>query len=126
RRWRLLGRQWTTLRAQRNATGAVVPRRWMRAGAILHGGRPYLWLPEGAYRLLLRGRAAGGADVPVVAAEILARPWSGRIGGRIPARESVLVGVADFTAIELAAGAQVEFVVPRALSLASGDDVPFE
>src|SRR5882672_5750612 len=127
RRWRVLGRQWLTPRGRRNATGEVVVRRRSPAGTVLHGGRPYLWLPEAPYALAICGRAAAGSpDAPAIAVEIIARPWSGRLGSRVPARESVLIGTADFTGAELAAGALTEFIVPRELSLESGDDVPFE
>jgi hypothetical protein len=127
RRWRLLGRQWLTPRGRRVADGTVVFHRRAPVGTVLHGGRPYLWLPEAVYRLKVRGRAVARAPgAPAVAVEIVARPWSGRSGTRVPARESVLIGATDFTGAELMAASSVEFVVPRELSLESGDDVPFE
>lgn len=129
RRWRLLGRQWLTPRARRNAAGMVIVPALAPPGTIADSGRPFLWLPEGPYRLDLRGRATAPRhpDEPVVAVEIGARPLSGRLALATGRRETVLVGAADFTARELADDvASVTFAVTRELSLDGGDDVPFE
>lgn len=128
RRWRLLGRQWTTLRARCTASGGVLVPRAATGGTVLHGGRPFLWLPEGRYRLDLRGRGDRPRypAAPVVAVEITAHPLSARSGEIGARRDSVLVGAADFTASELAGGAAAFFTVPRGLSLDGGEDAPFE
>lgn len=129
RRWRLLGRQWPSLRARRTTPGGITAARGVPAGTILQGGRPYLWLPEGSYRLDLSGRAAAPrhSDAPVVAVEVTAHPLSHRSGEIGARRDSVLIGAADFTAGELAAGTgTLAFAVPRELGLDGGEDVPFQ
>ena len=127
--WRLLGRLQSNSLACRDPSGNVNVSRWAPAGVILQGGRPYLRLGEGRYRLTLGGRAGRmrSGDRPVVAVEVSGRPGAIRSEGARERRDTVSIASARFTAQALAnATAFIEFAIPLALSLEGGEDVPIE
>jgi hypothetical protein len=98
------------------ANGAVeVLAREMRY-FVLHG--PYWRLPQGQYRLRLRGWA-GAAAMPVLGLPVL--------GMEVLAQNRVLVAWRDITAAELAGGdVELDFPIPAELAVDCGADAPFE
>jgi len=122
RRWRLMGRQRLMWRARRDRAGRVRIRRWPVPGTALHGSLPILSLPEGTYRLAVQGRTIPRRDdVPALAVEVIARPWSGRSETE---RDRIRLCAADFTSAELASGGVIQFCVPADFAIESGDHVP--
>jgi hypothetical protein len=107
------------------------PRVWRMLGR-LDGGRPFLQLPAGHYRLEIRGAAAAPrrAGQPVLGVEITARRrwqdspwWSWNSLLRRP-RGGVQLGWRDFTSAELCCGAaSFDFEVPTELALEGGQDI---
>jgi hypothetical protein len=134
RRWRMLGRLEKTRIGKSNAEGITV-RRSARAGCVLDGGRPFLQLPQGRYRIGFRcdtGRPIMPAQ-PVLGVEVTAqRRWQygsssrwRRLLGR-PGISKVQVAWRDFTALQLPAGlGSVDFTVPPELSIEGGQEVVF-
>jgi hypothetical protein len=132
RMWRMLGRLEESIIARRTALGIAVPR-WARAGCLLDGGRPFLQLPAGSYRLGFRcdvGTPRTAAR-PVLRVEITARRrWQDGDRGRwypLPRRPQsggIPLIRRDFTAEELCSGAgSIDVTVPRELSLEGGGEV---
>jgi hypothetical protein len=107
------------------------PRVWRMLGR-LDGGRPFLQLPAGHYRLEIRGAAAAPrkAGQPVLGVEITARRrwqdgpwWSWNSLLRRP-RGGVQLAWRDFTSAELCCGAaSFDFEVPTELALEGGQDI---
>ena len=107
------------------------PRVWRMLGRI-DGGRPFLQLPAGHYRLEIRGAAAPPrrAGQPVLGVEITARrrwqdspwwSWNSLLGRP---RGGVQLGWRDFTSAELCCGAaSFDFEVPTELALEGGQDI---
>ena len=136
RRWRLLGRLWRTELATSDRTGTVTPRLPGRASILACGGRPHLRLPEGHYRLTVRGTAgvARLPDRPIAAVEIAGlrdwpRPWNRHAAWRreTPAGERFALASAEFTTDALAADtAAIDFAVPYEASLEADSDTWFE
>src|SRR6266436_3151755 len=71
--WRMLGRLEKTAIGKRTGEGVTV-RRANRAGCVLDGGRPFLQLPGGRYRLSFACRAAipRMPSQPVLGVEVVA------------------------------------------------------
>jgi hypothetical protein len=136
REWRLLGRLSKTLLGKRHPMGGIATSLPLYTGCILCGGRPYLHLPEGSYRLVLRGAALGRRHRagPIVGVEVIAlkgwrEGWSLRAAWsrETPAKERILLARRDFTAAELDAGpGEVDFAVTASLSLDADEDSWFE
>src|SRR5262249_7222580 len=105
--WRMLGRLEKTAIGRRTRNGVTV-RRIMPAGRLLEGGRPYLQLPQGDYRLTF------DCDIgiprmpsqPVLGVEVVAwrrwhdrRAWNwGSLVGLPPPINGVQQAWRDFTA----------------------------
>jgi hypothetical protein len=134
RRWRLLGRLERTFIGKRTAEGVRV-RQSARPGSLLDGGRPFLQLPRGRYRLIFRC-AVGAARMPsqpVLAVEALAlRRWQDSLSQtwRLPFGMSRNGGTrqawADFTESQLHGGSgSLDFTVPAELGLEGAQEVLF-
>jgi hypothetical protein len=134
RRWRLLGRLERSLIAKHTADGVTI-RQAARPGPFLDGGRPFLQLPRGRYRLSFRC-VVGTARMPsqpVLGVEVLAsrrwregRFWDWRPLVGMSPQSGIQQSVADFTEMELQHGCgSVGFIVPAGLSLESGQEVLF-
>ena len=132
RTWRMLGRLEKGIIGRRSPKGMTV-RRGEPAGCMLDGGRPYLQLPAGHYRLAIRCDTPNPRmpAQPVLGVEIIARRrWQ---DGRWWRRNSlfgpsssgrVQLAWRDFTPAELAAGsAACDFEVPAELALQGGQDI---
>jgi hypothetical protein len=132
--WRLLGRLEKTSIGVCNEEGITV-RQQEQAGCLLEGGRPYLQLPNGHYRLDFR--CAVGlprmASQPVLGVEVVvwhrwrdSRPGNwGSLLGAAPRNEAQRAW-GDFTAAQLASGsASIDFTVPAELSYEAGEEVLF-
>jgi hypothetical protein len=134
RRWRLLGRLQKSWRGRRGGDGRVAIRRRVPAGCLLYGGWPYLRLPRGRYRLIVKARCRRPrrADRPVLSLAVLGqsrwlsqRRWMRLL--RRPEPGGVEETRREVTAGELAAGpVTLEFTVPTELSLEAGADAPFD
>ena len=108
------------------------PRMWRMLGR-LDGGRPFLQLPAGHYRLEIRGDAGTPrmAAQPVLGVEITARrrwqdgrwwSWNSLLG--LPPPGGVQLAWRDFTSAELSCGAaSFDFEVPTELALEGGQDI---
>jgi Polysaccharide biosynthesis enzyme WcbI len=132
--WRMLGRLEKTAIGKRTGEGVTV-RQADRAGCVLDGGRPFLQLPRGRYRLSFECRAGipRMASQPVLGVEVVARrrwrdgrswSWGSLLG--LPARGGVQQAWRDFTAPQLRCGSgSVDFTVPAELSLEGGQEVVF-
>ncbi len=108
------------------------PRMWRMLGR-LDGGRPFLQLPMGHYRLELRYDAGPPrmAAQPVLGVEITARrrwqdgrwwSWNSLLG--LPPSSAVQLAWRDFTGAELRCGtAAFDFEVPAELALEGGQDI---
>lgn len=127
--WRLLGRlqRWT---AGRYRNRALSVRRFEPAGCVLRGGRPYIQLAEGRYRVSLRCRASRPRQPgqPVIAIEAVGLrgrfPWDRRQNYMLesPAHDRLPLAAADFTAEELATGeASFDIDIPLAFAVETGD-----
>jgi hypothetical protein len=126
--WRMLGRLEKTAIGKHTGEGVAV-RRGERPGCVLDGGRPYLQLPAGHYRLTVRCAARNPqlASQPVMGVEVVAWPrwrddrswnWKPPLGAQQAWR--------DFNALELASGSgSIDFSVPAELSYESGEEVLF-
>jgi hypothetical protein len=113
-------------------TPAALPRIWRMLGR-LDGGRSFLQLPAGHYRLEIRGdgRPPRMAAEPVLGFEITARrrwqdgrwwSWNSLLGLRRSG--GVQLGWRDFTSAELYCGAaSFDFEVPAELALEGGQDI---
>jgi hypothetical protein len=132
--WRMLGRLEKAAIGKRTGEGVAV-RRADRPGCVLDGGRPFLQLPRGRYRLSFACRAGipRMASQPVLGVEIVARrrwrdgqswSWGSLLG--LPAKGGVQQAWRDFTALQLRSGfGSVDFIVPAELSLEGGQEVMF-
>jgi len=134
RAWRLLGRLQKSWRGRRTGGGSVKVWQIEPAGLLLYGGWPYLRLPRGRYRLMLRAQAGPPRQraAPVLAIEVLGQSrWRARHRLTLLARRPEPGGVRqawrEVTAEEIAAGpVAVDFAVPTEMALEAGADAPFE
>ena len=133
-RWRLLGRLQKSWLGRRAGDGGVSLWKSEPAGCVLFGGWPYLRLPRGQYRLIVRARSGRprATDCAVLGIEVfgqsrwLARRWPMRLARR-PETNGIVLGRRDIAAAEIAAGPiALDFAVPTDLSLDSGADAPFD
>jgi Polysaccharide biosynthesis enzyme WcbI len=138
RQWRLFGRC-VKGRIGRRDTEGVAVRHSDPPGCLLYGGRPWLQLPSGQYRLSFCCRAGPPRNVsePVLGVEVITRNRSFRVFAldRLPAIPSsiraayrgLMQARREFTAEEMAAErASLDFEVPPQLSCESEDEVTFE
>ena len=119
-------------RAENEETRPAPPRIWRMLGR-LDGGRTFLQLPVGYYRLEIRCGAGPPrmAAQPVLGVEITARrrwqdsrwwSWNSLLGLPPPGR--VQLAWRDFTAAELCCGAALfDFEVPTEMALEGGQDI---
>ena len=119
-------------RAENEETRPAPPRIWRMLGR-LDGGRTFLQLPVGYYRLEIRCGAGPPrmAAQPVLGVEITARrrwqdsrwwSWNSLLGLPPPGR--VQLAWRDFTAAELCCGAaSFDFEVPTEMALEGGQDI---
>jgi hypothetical protein len=133
--WRMLGRLEKTPIGSCALEGVTV-RGAERAGCVLEGGRPFLQLPGGHYRLSFECRAGVPrmASQPVLGVEVVARRrwrdgrdfrWGSLLG--VPPRGGVQQAWSDFTALQLRSGSgSLDFTVPAELSLEGGQEVLFD
>lgn len=134
RQWRMLGRLEKARIGARDRDGVVTVRRGEPAGCLLYGGWPYLRLPRGAYRLVLRARSGEPrfSGQPVLGIEIFGRSrW--RSGSRwsvlrpVPEPTGVPLSCRDVTAEEIASeAARLDFAVPAEMALEAGADAPVD
>src|SRR6516162_3624045 len=134
RRWRMLGRLERTAFGKCTRDGIPV-RRAKRAGCVLDGGRPFLQLPRGCYRLCFKCVAdiPRMASQPVLRVEVVARrrwqegrSWGWRSLLGLPVGGGLQQASRDFTATQLSSGSgSVDFAVPAELSLEGGQEVLF-
>jgi hypothetical protein len=113
-------------------TRPAPPRIWRMLGR-LDGGRSFLQLPAGHYRLEIRGDAGTPrmAAEPVLGVEITARrrwqddrwwSWNSLLG--LPPSSGVQLAWRDFNSAELRCGAaSFDFEVPAELALEGGQDI---
>jgi len=113
-------------------TRPAPPRIWRMLGR-LDGGRSFLQLPAGHYRLEIRGNAGTPrmAAEPVLEVEITARrrwqddrwwSWNSLLG--LPPSSGVQLAWSDFNSAELRCGAaSFDFEVPAELALEGGQDI---
>ena len=134
RQWRLLGRLQKTWLGRRRRDGSVGLRQIEPAGVVLFGGWPYLRLPGGVYRLMLRARCGPprAPGTPVLGVEVLGQSrWHSRRRLMRLARRPETAGEQqiwrEINAEEIAAGAvAVDFRVPIEMALEAGADAPFD
>ncbi len=134
RLWRLLGRLRKSWLGRRTGDGSVRVRQIEPAGVVLYGGLPYLRLPRGHYRLILRAWAGRPRlpGQPVLRVEVWGDSrWRSRRRLRLLLRRPETNGVQqarrDIGAEEIAAGAvAVDFAAPTEMSLEAGADAPFD
>ncbi|MBV8507138.1 MAG: hypothetical protein JOZ11_15190 [Alphaproteobacteria bacterium] len=110
----------------------VPPKMWRMLGR-LRGGRPFLQLPAGHYRVEIRGHVGTPrtAAEPVLGVEITARrrwqdsrwpAWNSLLG--LPPPGGTPLAWHDFTSTELSCGpASFDFEVPTELALEGGQDI---
>ena len=132
--WRLLGRLEKTWLGRREGDGSL--RVWSRepAGLLLYGGWPYVRLPGGYYRLIVRARCGKERrrDRSVLGIEVIGHSrWRSQRWQRLLARQPETDGVPlmrrEFTAGELRAGVlTLDVSVPTEFSLEAGADAPFD
>ena len=133
-RWRLLGRLNKTWLGRRRSSGEVAAWRHEPAGCLLYGGWPYLRLPGGRFRLIVRARCgeARRQERPVLGIAVFgASRWRSRRWPMLLARQPETNGIElaryEIGAEELAAGpVALDFAVPADLSLEAGADAPFD
>jgi hypothetical protein len=133
-RWRLLGRLDKTWIGRRTRGGDVAISRYEPAGCLLYGGWPYLRLPRGRFRLVVRARCeeAREPEWPVLGITVFgASRWRRRrwpmLLARRPETNGIELARREFGAEELRAGpAAIDFAVPAELSLEAGADAPFD
>jgi len=132
--WRMIGRLHKSWLGRRAGDGRVRVRRIAPAGVLLYGGWPYLRLPGGHYRLILRARS-GPPRVPgqpVLGVEVLGQSrWHSRRRlmklARRPETNGVQQAWRGVTAEEILAGpVAVDFAVPSEMALEAGADAPFD
>ena len=134
RLWRLLGRLHKSWLGRRTGDGSVRVRRFEPAGVVLFGGWPYLRLPRGDYRLILRARAGSPRlpGQPVLGIEVWGQSrWRSRRPSMLLLRRPETNGLQqawrDITAAEIAAGpVALDFTVPTEMALEAGADSPFD
>jgi hypothetical protein len=134
RLWRMLGRLDKSWLGRRSGDGTVRVRRIEPAGVVLFGGWPYLRLPSGHYRLILRARSGPPrrAGQPVLGVEVLGQSrWRSRRRlmrlARRPETKGVQQAWRDVTAEETLAGpVALDFTVPSEMALEAGADAPFD
>jgi len=134
RLWRLLGRLDKTWLGRRRGEGGISVPRHTPTGCVLYGGWPYLRLPRGEYRLILRCRSGAPRrpNDPVLGVNVLGdsrwqngKGW--RLLARLPEPQGIPHAVRDFTAEEIGGGpVSLDFVVPTELGIEAGADAPFE
>ena len=133
-RWRLLGRLQKTWLGRRTRDGGVRVRRGEPAGRLVYGGWPYLRLPGGRFRLIVRVRCGEprAQDRPVLAIEVLGESrwlstrWPMRLARR-PESNGVELARCELTAQEIGAGpVALDFAVPTDFALEAGADAPFD
>ena len=112
-------------------TRPVLPRIWRMLGRL--GGRSFLQLPAGHYRLEIRSDADSPrmAGQPVLGVEITTRrrwqdgrwwSWNSLLG--LPPPGGAQLAWRDFTSAELSCGAaSFDFEVPAELALEGGQDI---
>ncbi|HEX3954352.1 MAG TPA: WcbI family polysaccharide biosynthesis putative acetyltransferase [Stellaceae bacterium] len=134
RRWRMLGRLSKTWLGRRAASGEITVRRAAPAGCLVYGGWPYLRLPRGQYRMVVKA-ACGPPRFPgrpVLGIQIMAESrWRNRHPlmqlARLPEITGVQQAWREVSAEDLTAGsATVDFVVPTELAIEAGADAPFD
>jgi hypothetical protein len=115
-----------------NEETRTAPRMWRMLGR-LDGGRPFLQLPAGHYRVEIRGDAGTPQMVaePVLGVEITTRrrwqdgrwwSWNSLLG--LPPPSGVQLAWCDFTCAELRCGAaSFDFEVPTELALEGSQDI---
>lgn len=136
--WRLLGRLDKSWFGRRIGGGAVAASRHEPAGCLLYGGWPYLRLPGGRFRLVVRARcgAARRPERPVLGIAVFgdsrwrSRRWPMLLARR-PETNGIELARRDIGAGELGPGsadgaAAIDFSVPAELSLEAGADAPFD
>ncbi len=134
RLWRLLGRLDKSWLGRRDDDGIVRVRRIAPAGLLLYGGWPYLRLPRGHYRVILRARAGPPRRPgrPVLGIEVFGQSrWRSRrrlmLLLRRPETNGRQQAWRDITAEEIAAGpVALDFAVPTEMALEAGADAPFD
>src|SRR5271155_3428957 len=121
------------LKGMPDAEVPSAPRRLWRMLGRLDGGRPFLQLPAGHYRLELRCDAGAPrmAAQPVLGVEIISRrrwqdgrwwSWNSLLG--LPPPGGAQLAWRDFTSAELSFGAaSFDFEVPTELALEGGQDI---
>jgi hypothetical protein len=134
RQWRLLGRLSKTWLGSRRHDGSVRFLRRRQAGYLLYGGWPYLRLPCGEYRVILRCRcrALRRPGQSVIGIEVFADSrWNS--GGRwhhlarLPQSSGIRLARQNFTADAIQDGAvSVDFTVPTDLAIESAADAPLD
>ncbi len=132
--WRMLGRLHKSWLGRRANDGRIRVRRVAPGGVLLYGGWPYLRLPSGHYRLILRASAGPPrlAGEPVLGVEVLGQSrWRSRRRlmqlARRPETSGVQQAWRGVTAEEILAGpVAVDFTVPREMALEAGADAPFD
>ena len=132
--WRMLGRLDKSWLGRRADDGRVRVRRIEPAGVLLYGGWPYLRLPGGHYRLILRAlsrTAAHGRPAGARSRVLGQSRWRSR--GRLmnlarrPETNGSEQARREITAAEIAGGpVAVDFAVPMEMALEAGADAPFD
>ena len=134
RQWRLLGRLSKTWLGRRRRDGSIRVPRHRPAGCVLYGGWPYLRLPGGEYRVILRCRCRelcrpGG---PVIGIEVFADSrWNSggrwRHLSRLPQSTGTELARQDFTAKEIQDGeVSIDFAMPTDVAIESAADAPLD
>ena len=132
--WRMLGRLQKSWLGRRSGDGSVSVRRFEAAGVLLYGGWPYLRLPGGRYRLILRGRTRTRRrpGQVVLGVEVFlqsrwrSRRWLMRLARR-PETNGEQQAWREITAEEIDAGpVAVDFTVPTEIALEAGADAPLD
>lgn len=132
--WRLLGRLQKSWRGRRHGDGSVPIRRAAPNGLVLRGPWPYLRLPRGAYRLMVRADSGPPRHPgrPVLGIEVVGDSrWRSGSPLLALARRRTAGGTAvaghEATAEETRTGpVTLDFAVPTELALEAGADAPFE
>jgi hypothetical protein len=133
-RWRLLGRLEKGWLGRRAGDGAVAAWRREPAGCLIHGGWPYLRLPGGRFRLIVRARCgkAWRPERPVLGVAVFGdsrwrnRNWLAHLA-RQPETNGIELAEREIGADELGAGpVMLDFPVPDDLALEAGADAPFD
>ena len=134
RLWRMLGRLQKSWLGRRSGDGSVRVSRLEAAGVLLFGGWPYLRLPGGSYRLILRGRTRTRRRPGrvVLGVEVFGQSrWRSRrwlmLLARLPETNGLRQVWREITAEEIDKGpVAVDFTVPTEIALEAGADAPFD